>query len=53
MENSTPMLFGLVVDNVQSTLKRCEALKVKNVKNYYLNNEFKMNLIEDNGQYIF
>ena len=48
-----PYAFGLVVDNVQSTLKRCEALKVKNVKNYYLNNEFKMNLIEDNGQYIF
>ena len=48
-----PYAFGLVVDNVQSTLKRCRALKVTNVKDFYLNNEFKMNLIEDNGQYIF
>ena len=31
-----PYAFGLLVDNVQSTLKRCKALKVKNVKNYYL-----------------
>ena len=48
-----PYAFGLVVDNVQSTLKRCRALKVANVKDFYLNNEFRMNLIEDNGQYIF
>ena len=48
-----PYAFGLVVDNVQSTLKRCKALKVNNVKDYYLKNKFKMNLIEDNGQYIF
>ena len=48
-----PYAFGLVVDNVQSTLKRCKALKVNNVKDFYLNNKFKMNLIEENGQYIF
>ena len=48
-----PYAFGLVVDNVKSTLKRCEALKVNNVKDFYLKNKFKMNLIEDNGQYIF
>ena len=48
-----PYAFGLVVDNVQSTLKRCKALKVNNVKDFYLKNKFKMNLIEDNGQYIF
>ena len=48
-----PYAFGLVVDNIQSTLKRCKALKVNNVKDFYLKNKFKMNLIEDNGQYIF
>ena len=48
-----PYAFGLVVDNVKSTLKRCEALKVNNVKDFYLKNKSKMNLIEDNGQYIF
>ena len=42
-----------MVDNVKSTLKRCEALHVNNVKDFYLKNKFKMNLIEDNGQYIF
>ena len=48
-----PDAFGLVVDNVKSTLKRCEALKVNDVKDFYLKNKSKMNLIEDNGQYIF
>ena len=48
-----PYAFGLVVDNVKSTLKRCEALKVNIVKDFYLKNKSKMNLIEDNGQYIF
>ncbi len=48
-----PYAFGLVVGNVKSTLKRCEALKVNNVKDFYLKNKSKMNLIEDNGQYIF
>ena len=48
-----PYAFGLVVDNVKSTLKRCKALKVNNVKDFYLKNKSKMNLIEDNGQYIF
>mgnify|MGYP001463338067 FL=1 len=48
-----PYAFGLVVDNVKSTLKRCEALHINNVKDFYLKNKFKMNLIEDNGQYIF
>ena len=48
-----PYAFGLLVDNVQLTLKRCKALKVNDVKDFYLKNKFKMNLIEDNGQYIF
>ena len=53
LEEFNPYAFGLVVDNVKSTLKRCEALHVNNVKDFYLKNKFKMNLIEDNGQYIF
>ena len=53
LEEFNPYAFGLVVDNVKSTLKRCEALKVNNVKDFYLKNKFTMNLIEDNGQYIF
>ena len=53
LEDFNPYAFGLMVDNVKSTLKRCEAIKVNNVKDFYLKNKFKMNLIEDNGQYIF
>ena len=53
LEEFNPYAFGLVVDNVKSTLKRCKALKVNNVKDLYLRNKSKMNLIEDNGQYIF
>ena len=53
LEEFNPYAFGLVVDNVKSTLKRCEALKVNNVKDFYLKNKFKMNLIADDGQYIF
>ena len=53
LEEFNPYAFGFVVNDIKSTLKRCEALKINNVKDFYLKNKFKMNLIEENRQYIF
>ena len=39
LEEFNPYAFGLVVDNVKSTLKRCEVLHVNNVKDFYLKNK--------------